>query len=114
MYMCICTVCRLLHVLCVCVGESRRKALPLWIREQLEKRQQQKMKELEQETEEAAWRQTGSQPSWKDELDEDEEEEDKVGHGKRNYRSAAKVSCRSCDMDFILHDIVVCHMILVV
>lgn len=50
----------------------KRKVLPQWLREGLEKLEREKMKKLEREAREAATSEHSSRPSWRDELDEEE------------------------------------------
>ena len=63
-------------------GESKRKALPLWLREELEKMERKKQKQMAKEAEEAMRRgeERGDRPKWRDELNSDEEDEE----GRRN------------------------------
>lgn len=70
-------------------GETRRRGLPLWIREQLEKLERQKVKELEREAQEAARRDHTSHASWRTELEEEEEEEE-MERRRRKSRGSLK------------------------
>ena len=69
-------------------GESKRKTLPSWLREELEKVERQRQKKLEKEAKEAARREQSGRPTWRDELDEEEEmEEGRERHRvTRSYR----------------------------
>lgn len=68
-------------------GESKRKALPSWLREELEKMERKKRKEMEKEALEKA-RLEGEREqraAWRDELDSGDEEED-----RRRERSSSR------------------------
>ena len=53
-------------------AELKRKVLPQWLREGLEKLERERMKKLEREAREAAHDDRPSRPSWRDELDDEE------------------------------------------
>ena len=67
-------------------GETKRKTLPSWLREELEKMEHQRQKKLEKEAKDAARRERRSRPTWRDELDEEEEKEE-GGERHRSSRS---------------------------
>ena len=54
------------------LAEMKRKILPQWLREGLEKLEREKVKKLEREAREASAHKHSSRPSWRDELDEEE------------------------------------------
>ena len=83
------------------LGDTKRKALPLWLREALEKMERDKQKKLEKESKEAERKSKGEgegRPTWRDELEVDEEEreqkardwEEPGGRLKRSYRFHSK------------------------
>jgi len=82
-------------------GESKRKTLPSWLREELEKMERQRQKKAEKEAKEAARREQSDRPTWRDELDEEEEtEEGRERHrATRSYRySRSKSPNKVCDV----------------
>ena len=62
------------------IGENRRKGLPLWIREQLEKIKEKEQLEREVEAARRQAEHTGHS-SWRDELDEEEDDHSKSKRG---------------------------------
>ena len=99
-------------MLLICpAGEAKRRTLPLWLREELEKLERKKAKQLEREAREG---EVEAPKSWAEELEREtemegvregegrwgvEEEEEEVGKVKtRNYRShsSSRVSVSAC------------------
>lgn len=80
----------LFYLMCIqhllTAGETKRKTLPSWLREELEKMEHQRQKKLEKEAKDAARRERRSRPTWRDELDEEEEKEE-GGERHRSSRS---------------------------
>ena len=76
------------------LGENRRKGLPLWIREQLEKIEHQKEKELEREAEAARQAEHTGHSSWRDELDDDEDDLTKTRQSQRKGESGSPIHQR--------------------
>ena len=58
-------------------GDSKRKGLPKWLREELEKMEKKRQKTLEKEAQELAMKEGEEKehPTWKDEMDDSDEEE---------------------------------------
>lgn len=82
-------------------GETKRKALPLWLREALEKMEREKQKKLEKESKAGTRRKDSEgdgRPTWREELESEEEEKEKKGREweepggklKRLYRFHSK------------------------
>ena len=67
------------HVL----GESKRRTLPLWLREELEKLERKKAKQLEKEARERAFGETEGRPKWAEELERDREREEEERERER-------------------------------
>ena len=71
-------------------GEAKRKVLPAWLRDELEKMEARRQKELEKEKEAKERGAREGHTSWRDEIDSEEEEdgkkEEKKGWAKRSYR----------------------------
>ena len=68
----------------------KRKTLPLWLREALEKMERDRQKKEAKETKDSSRRESSGRPTWRDELDKEEEERDREEGGKpramRSYR----------------------------
>ncbi len=91
-------------------GETKRKALPVWLREALEKMERDKQKKLEKTSKEGSGRadgEGGSRPTWREELEMEEEEKEKperdweepAGRMKRSYRFRSKTPNEVCLLD---------------
>ena len=70
-----------MYVCMVHIGgvDSKRKALPKWLREELEKMEKKRQKELAKESQEVASRERvgREKPAWRDEESDPEDEEEK-------------------------------------
>lgn len=85
-----------IHIILFYPGEAKRKVLPAWLKEELEKMEAKRQKELQKE-QVAQERQSGEgRATWRDEIESDEEEagkkEEKKGWSKRSYRQQSPLS----------------------
>ena len=70
-------------------GEAKRRTLPLWLREELEKLERKKAKQMEKEAREGVLEGEGGAPkSWAEELEREAEEgaREGVGEGEGRWR----------------------------
>ena len=58
-----------------CSGESKRRTLPLWLREELEKLERKKAKQMEKEVMEGVHGDGDGRPKWAEELERERERE---------------------------------------
>lgn len=81
-----------------CVGDGKRKGLPKWLREELEKMEKKRLKNLEKEAQALARQEeeARNRPAWRDQESDEEEEVSKTkklrGRSYRPSRSSSPVS----------------------
>lgn len=92
------------------IGETKRKVLPSWLKDELEKIEAKKQKEVEKgKVAKEKQRNKEGRANWRDEIESDEEEErkreDKKRSSKKSYRrkspSPKRVSVIICSLIFV-------------